>query len=165
MLSTVDSPTTNDQPMPGFQFRLQSLQKLREHARDERRAALAQTFEAERLLEEEKGRLTIELASLKKHIRADASPGVVRVDRLLDVQRYEIVLRGQVEIIAGQQEQIQEEISRRRQALVEADKEVRVLEKLRERQQAEFQQGERRQASREMDEVAARRHLAKGAGK
>ena len=151
--------------MPGFQFRLQSLQKLREHARDERRAALAQTYEAERLLKDEKKRLAVELASLKKHIRADVSPGVVRVDRLLDVQRYEMVVIAKTETITHQQEQIQEEISRRRQALVESDKEVRVLEKLRTRQQAEFRRGEVRQVNRDLDEVAARRHLAKGAEK
>ncbi len=47
------------------------------------------------------------------------------------------------------------EIERRRQALVEADREVRVLEKLRERQAEQHRREEDLQEAKRLDEVAA----------
>ena len=53
--------------------------------------------------------------------------------------------------------QLNEEIERRRAALVEADREVRVLEKLRERKWSEHQTAELRHELRQLDEVAVQR--------
>ena len=48
------------------------------------------------------------------------------------------------------------EIERRRQAVVEADRELKVLEKLSERQQAQFRLDQTRAEGKLLDEAAAR---------
>ena len=120
--------------MAKFKFRLATLLKLREATRDERRAELAQAYQADSLLEKQQDRLRKELAGLLLQSRKVAEPGTVDVDQLLETQRYELVLRAQQSQLSAQRQTVAEEIERRRQVLVEADREVRVLEKLRQRQ-------------------------------
>jgi flagellar export protein FliJ len=55
-----------------------------------------------------------------------------------------------------QQQQVAQEVERRRLALVEADRQVRVLEKLREKKHEEYVRQEERRDQRLMDELAAR---------
>ena len=144
--------------MKRFQFRLSSVQKLREATRDERRQTLAQAYEAERLLAEQRAALAAELVGLRKDAKSGSTPGQVNVDKLLDVHRYEMVLQAQTVAMQRQQGQLVEEIERRRQALFAADQEVRVLEKLRSRRLAEHQLQLQRLESKQLDEVASRRH-------
>ncbi len=78
------------------------------------------------------GALDDELASLGQRLRQESAPGEIDVDRLLEAQRFEILSKRSVPQLANQHEQVKAEIERRRQALVEANREVQVLEKLRE---------------------------------
>ena len=55
------------------------------------------------------------------------------VNRLLEAQRYELLLKAQSQELAKQAMLLAAETERRRQMLVEADREVRVLELLDER--------------------------------
>jgi flagellar export protein FliJ len=57
--------------------------------------------------------------------------------------------------LAGQIEQVRAEVERRRAVLVEADRQVRVLEKLREKQQSAHTQREDKLAQKILDEQAA----------
>ncbi len=89
------------------------------------------------------------------------SPGGVDIDRLVEAQRYELVTRAQQGKIAQQRETVAGEIERRRQALVEADREVRVLEKLRERQVEQHRREEEVREARRLDEVATQQTYRK----
>jgi flagellar export protein FliJ len=141
--------------MAKFRFRLDTLRRLREAARDGRRAALAEAYRAEELLREQQEHLGRELERLAAESRAAASPGRIDVDRLLDARRYELVLRAHQKQLAAQQENVAEEVERRRQALVEADREVRVLESLREKHLRRHREEEARRETKELDEAAA----------
>jgi flagellar export protein FliJ len=77
---------------------------------------------------------------------------------LIDSQRYEFLLLAQVEALKQQAVRLTEETERRREALVAADREVRTLEKLREKQKLEHQQEQQRLEVKFLDEVAARGH-------
>lgn len=142
--------------MARFQFRLKTLYAIREAARDERRAQLAEAYAADRKLKDRRAALEQELKEQKQWFRAGIAPGRVDVDRLLTVNRYELVVRAEIGVVTQHEETLAVEIERRRQNLLAADREVRVLEKLRERQLEQFRQQQAAAEMKEIDEVAAR---------
>lgn len=148
--------------MAKFKFRLATLLRLRERTRDERRAQLAQAYQAEAVLREEQERLTADMEQLSEASRAARGPGELNVDRLLNTRRYELVLRAHLQDLAKKQEMLAEEIARRQNGLVEANRQVRVLELLRDRQLARHRQEEERQEIKLLDEVAGRQNRREG---
>ncbi len=120
--------------MARFLFRLDPLLKLRQARRDECRAALAEALRVDEVLRKQLDGLARELEALREFCRRKSAPGGLDIDRLVEAQRYELVTRGQQQNVSQQRQTVAAEIERRRQALVEADREVRVLEKLCERQ-------------------------------
>ena len=97
-----------------------------------------------------------ELAGIRSQASVASQPGSVDVDQLLQTHRYELLLRAQRTMIQKQQLQVAEETERRRVTLVEADRQVRVLEKLREQKWQEYQVAEAKQDFKLMDELAGR---------
>ncbi len=147
--------------MARFIFRLTALLRLRESRRDECRAALAEAYRVDEALARQLEGLDRELDALREFCRRKASPGVVDIDRLVEAQRYELVARAQRQRIAQQRETVAAEIERRRQALVEADREVRVLEKLRERQLEQHRREEELRETKRLDEVVTQQAFRK----
>jgi flagellar FliJ protein len=142
--------------MSKFRFRLATLLKLREAARDERRAALADAYQADEVLQGYLAKTQEDLVAVQQTYRQAISPGQINVDPLIDSQRYEMVMRAQVQHLDQQRAQLAEEIERRRQALVYADRDVRILEKLRDNQARQHAQTEEMQLMKILDEVAQR---------
>jgi flagellar FliJ protein len=142
--------------MSTFRFRLATLLRLREAARDEKRARLAEAYRAAEILAAQLQEIDGELAAYRLAAQQNAQRGIVDVDQLLHGHRYERVLTAQKNALKTQQKQVAEEIDRRRLALVEADRQVRVLEKLREKKQTEHATAEERRDQRLMDELASR---------
>jgi len=145
--------------MAKFKFRLATLLRLRELARDERRAQLAQAYRAQEILEEQKRQLEQHLTELRLRTRLAAGPGEVDIDRLLEARRFEAVLLAQRQQVDQKQEAVGREVERRRQALVEANREVQVLENLRARQQERHRAVENRREIKSLDEIALQRAL------
>jgi flagellar FliJ protein len=143
--------------MAKFKFRLATLLRLREAARDDRRAELAEAFRVDDVLSKQLKQLAEELGELRIRRRSVAGPGTVDVDQLVESQRYEVALRVQEHLLTEQRKTVAVEIERRRQTLVEADRQVRVLEKLRQRQTERHRQEENRQEAKLLDEVAQHR--------
>jgi len=143
--------------MRGFTFRLATLLRLREAARDERRSELAEVYRIDELLNRQSDGLAGEVDRLRAQCRTAAGPGTVDVDRLVEAQRYELALRAYEQQLAAQREAVAAEIGRRRQVLVEANREVRVLEKLRDRQARRYRADENRRETKQLDEVAVQR--------
>ena len=143
--------------MAKFKFRLATLLRLREAARDERRAELAEAYRVDDVLRERIGDVEKELGWLERTCRKLAAPGPVNVDRLVDAERYELALRSRHEELGGQREAVGAEIQRRRQKLLGADRNVRVLEKLRDKHAVRHRDEENRQELKQIDEVAQRR--------
>ncbi len=91
---------------------------------------------------------------MAKRGRKLKAPGAGNVDALLQTHRYEIVLTARLRQLAAQFAEVAAEVERRRLALVEADRQVRVLEKLRERQAAAYQKQEEQREAKQFDELA-----------
>ena len=142
--------------MATFQFRLATLLKLREATRDERRTELAQALRADDLLQQRQVELARELNALQGDQRTQASGMTLDVDWLLDAQRYGLVLHLEQQQLATERSTIAQEIDKRRQALLEADREVRILEKLREVQRDRYRTAQDGLLMKQLDEVAGR---------
>ena len=140
--------------MPKYKFRLETLQKVREARRDEHRASLAETFRAEQILTENRAELAVEAESLRALQRSASAGRYLDVNRLLEAQRYELLLKARSQELAKQAVLLSAETERRRQILVESDREVRVLELLDERHHREFTIEQQRLETRRLDEVA-----------
>ena len=79
------------------------------------------------------------------------------VDSLLELQRYGWQLRAQALATKEKLVQVQTEVERRRKALVEADRQVRMLEKLRDKQGAAKETELLRQEQKILDELGQKR--------
>ncbi len=145
--------------MTTFHFRLQTVLKLRITDRQQRQLQLAEALTAEQLLNEQLVQIAAELEQLRSAIRRWGKPGVVDVNELINANRYELVLRARKVMRTQQHSQLSAEVQRRRQALVEADRQVRVLEKLREGKFATFQHQELLQEIKLLDEIGQRGQL------
>ena len=140
--------------MARFTFRLAALLHLRETRRDECRATLAEAYRTDEALARQFDDLCRDRDALRNFWRLKASPGAVDIDRLVEAQRYELVIRARQQDLARQRETLAAEIERRRQAVVEADREVRVLENLRTRQAEQHRRDEELCEAKRLDEVA-----------
>jgi flagellar FliJ protein len=140
--------------MPRFRFRFATLLKLRENERRQRQIELAQALEAERLLKSQAESIAAEISTAKVSVRNASSPGEVPVDSLLELQRYSLQLAAQAAAIAEQLGRIRAEVDRRRQIVVEADRQVRTLEKLRDKQAEAFRSAAEQEEQKRIDEIA-----------
>jgi flagellar FliJ protein len=141
--------------MARFRFRLQTLRRLREIHRDEQRGRLATAFEAERILQQQRDALNQEAAEHLQSQRRAMQGGPMDVNWMLTTQRYQLALEAQSKVLAEQAVRLAEEVERRRQTLVEADREVRVLDKLEERQRQHHRAAATRAETKLLDEMAS----------
>ena len=142
-----------------FRFQLQKLLELRRNARDERRAELVQANQAERLLREEMERITAEQVQLQDCIRQASRPGSVPIDHLLGAHRYQLALAAQLRTLEHRSAQLASEIECRRQRLQDAQRQLRVMERLCEKQKTRHQQKVATHERRHLDEIALRSSL------
>ena len=142
--------------MSKFRFRLSTLKKLREAHRDEMRSKLGEAYQAERLLSEQAEAIRLEEIESKKVQRHLLAETTTDVSQLLDAQRYAAVLRNELTNLGNQSQMLATEIEKRRQALIVADQQVRVLEKLHQRQLETHIKEKMRAEAKAMDEVASR---------
>lgn len=142
--------------MPRYKFRLEAVERVRAARRDQSSGALADAFRAEQVLAENRAALATEQAQLRELQRAAAVERYLDVNRLLEAQQYELVLRARQQELARQEALLSIETERRRLALVEAEREVRVLELLDERHRRAHRRRQERLDTKQLDEVAAR---------
>jgi flagellar FliJ protein len=143
--------------MPRFRFRLQTLRRLREIHRDEQRARLAEAYEAERLLAQQQADVDRQLGEAAGAQRQLVATGAIDVNRVLSVQRYQLVLLAQQRTLAEQAARLSTEVENRRLALVEADRQVRILDRLEQRQRERHALDRDRAEAKRMDEIALTR--------
>jgi flagellar FliJ protein len=139
--------------MAKYKFRLATLQKVREARRTEQRLALAEAFRAEQVLTENREALAAEAMELRAMQRSASEGKYLDVNRLLEAQRYDLLLKARAQELSKQAMLLAAETERRRNLLVEADREVRVLEKLDERHREEHNRTRQRMELKQMDEA------------
>lgn len=145
--------------MSKFKFRLATLLRLRETARDQRRSQLAEAYEAEEILRQHQKHVGDQIDDLMRQCREVSGPGELNLDHLLNARRYEVTLRLEQQDLSEKHKAVLAEVERRREALVAANRDVRVLELLRDRQREQHLEEERIRQIKELDEVAGRNVL------
>ena len=116
---------------------------------------MAEAYLAEETLKEREKDLEEQVEAVRRQHHNVAQPGLVNLDQLVETHRYEVVLDAQGQVLEDQMKLLVEEIERRREALVAADREVRILEKLRESQHKRHRKNAVRQEIKELDEAAS----------
>jgi flagellar protein FliJ len=139
--------------MADFTFRLTTVLRLREAARDERRIELAESQRAEQALRQQLDELQAEWTRLIATTRDAARPGLVVIDRLADAHRYRQALEIRRRQLDAHRAELAAEIERRREALLKADRDVRTLERLREVQRLHHRQETHRREIKALDEA------------
>ncbi|MBW3543460.1 MAG: flagellar export protein FliJ [Planctomycetes bacterium] len=139
--------------MRPFTFRLQSLLKYRRHRRDLRRQLLAQVQADLRRLRDDARRLEQAREKQLNELRELSAPGAVDIDRAAARRYHAGRLQGEIFMRERQQLAVAAQVEMCRQALVQADREVRVLERLEDRQREDYRVEAERRATRELDEL------------
>jgi flagellar export protein FliJ len=140
--------------MSQFHFRLATLLKLRETTRDECRVQLAEAHRADAELKHRQESVAAEQTQLQLECRTAAGPGAVDLRRLIEAGRYACTLRHREEGLHQERQTLAVEIDRRHEAVMEADREVRTLEKLRDHQAETHRQEAERQDGKRLDDAA-----------
>ncbi len=144
--------------MAGFKFRLKAVATLREQARDRVAEALAEVQEAQRIVNEQIQQLDLEIDDARRQ-RHNASMGLVKVERLLLVQRHQLMLESQREQAVQQLQLLNEEQERRRALLIEAEKEVKAMEKLEATQRLRWEEDQLVAEQKQIDEWASTQYM------
>lgn len=142
--------------MAEFHFRLAAVLRIREQERDEKRQELIQAVTARDILEQHRQGLEEERRILGEKLRQSLAQGKIDADQMLAWRRYEMLLNVQREQVQKQIETVEQEIEKRQAVLREANRAVKALELLRDRQMEEFNRAERRKEMKRLDETAAR---------
>lgn len=139
--------------MAAFQFRLKSLQSYREHKRNACRTLLAQCLAYEEDLQRQHEHLTnqrtaalAEFQELQSQQRLDITQAAAR-------RFYASRLAGELRQLEVQRQKAAAQVQLCRQALIEADQSVKVLEQLSEKQAAEFHFVADQRESREREAI------------
>jgi len=146
--------------MAKYKFRLATLQKVREARRTQQRQALAEAFRAEEVLAETRAAISREESELRIMQRSASEGKYLDVNRLLEAQRYELLLKARGQELAKQAVLLSAETERRRQLLIEADREVRVIELLDAKHRAEHNQRRQHMELKQLDETAQNHRYA-----
>jgi flagellar export protein FliJ len=145
--------------MASFNFRLESLRKIREAERDRRREDLGKAFAARQVLRNQQEEVNEEMQRSRAASRECGRPGDVDIDKLMNHHRHALMLKARLEQLGRQIESVDEEIENRRRALSAADQQVKVLEKLRAKQFARHKYEQERNETKRLDEIAAIGHM------
>ncbi len=149
--------------MPPFRFRFESLLSLRRRRRDEVGGEVGKATEAIRRVDEQIDSLQQQRDAVRveaaERFASTGSGGTTRVvvDRILQEGRYDIQLSLEQNALRDTRAKLEVELNRRRGLLVEAEAEVKQLERLRETQMAEHHQLQLQADQAEADDLTSAR--------
>lgn len=116
------------------------------------RQLLAGVFADENNLISQGERLETTRQQQFEELRQLGQPGEVDVDKTASRRYYAGQLLGGMQQLQRQRDVVSQQLQLCRQALVKADQQVKVLEKLEERQRAEFRYLQERQAAKQLED-------------
>ncbi len=147
--------------MARFSFRLASLLKIRVHAREAQQTELATALRRLKLAEQARSEVQLELGDLEQQMRTSKRGTSIDIDRLLEGHRYQLALSARVAELTRVIGEAQQEVERCRLKLIDADRDVKVLEKLHEQQLDEHRRNLEQHELKQLDETAVQRAVRK----
>ena len=141
-------------------FRFASILRLRIRERDLAASAVEEVVRAMAMIDSQVDEARAELQSLV-HERKMASTGNVAVSNLLDFQRHQLVLMGNIQFLTQQRSTLLQEKQRRESKLMKAQQAVKSFENLSEQQQNEALRLENERLQSRLDEWSNTRSVVK----
>ncbi|MFN6161899.1 MAG: flagellar export protein FliJ [Planctomycetota bacterium] len=132
-------------------FRLDSVRKLRQRERDQAGKDVADAVAAIALLDTKLSEIAMQQRQLES-LRRDFSQGSISTNRMLDAERYQLVLAAQHAHVSGDRSLLVQELDRRRAKLVIRQQAVKALEKLEQRHDERFAEEQRKRQQLLLDE-------------
>lgn len=148
--------------MARFVFRLQSVLDYRHQVEDLAKVAFGEAQGAQYKEEAALRRLRDDEARTVDHLEAIQGEGILDMENLQLGLRYLDVLKVQADRQVQVVDRARARAEGRRQELVEAMQARKALDKLKEKQQAEFRRAEQQREIKEMDEMAVMRYGMEG---
>jgi flagellar protein FliJ len=139
--------------MPRFVFRFETLLKFRQHRRDMVVTFLGQLMSDDRRFVEQRAEMEAKRRGQLDEIRELANHTTINIDQAATRRYYAGQITGEIQQVLRQRNVLGEQIAQCRQALVKTDQDVKVLEKLKEKQKQEFHADELRKSGRELEET------------
>ncbi len=139
--------------MRRFRFPLQGVLNYRQHRRDLCRQILAQALAEVRAVEQRKWLVQRARIGQTQELRALNSAGELDVDALAARRYHATRLDAEITALDRTLQLLNQQAEACRQALLEADRDVKALERLRERQEAEFFYEQTRRESHEVQDT------------
>ncbi len=134
-------------------FRLATILRLRERERDHAAKLVEEVFRAIAILDSRIHELQLEYEKIDS-TRQEYLVGEVRLQKLLDAQRYQLILVGQMQHFAQQKNAILEELKRRQANLLVKQQAVKAIEKLKENHEQQESQLQQRLLQSRIDEFS-----------
>ncbi len=138
-------------------FSLGAVLKYRQQLEDVARQQLHQALQTEARLQEALALVQEDLATLHANLALDQQRGMT-VDRLILYDRRIALVKEQEQQRARELQKQRIQVERRRQVLVKASKNRKVMEKLREQQNAAYQKFLEKKETNMLDEIAVLSH-------
>lgn len=138
-----------------FQFRLARILKLRERERERRRLAHAEALQYRERVAQQITNIEQVRAEEKSALRAAMAEKTFPLDRVIAARTYESVLIRLGQYLERQMHQIEEVVAGRRNELMLAERDVRILEKLEEKLRGRYARAMDLEEQQTLDEVAA----------
>ncbi|QDU79117.1 Flagellar FliJ protein [Polystyrenella longa] len=139
--------------MKKFRYQLDPLLNYRESRRDICRQVLAQVLAADAEQLQHKNEIQQQYQAIEQEVKQMGVGGRVEIDRI-SARRFHLgQLKTQIRVIDENRRLLEEKIKHCRQALVEADQDVKVLEKIKSRKLTEHTKTQIHQENLEREET------------
>jgi flagellar FliJ protein len=145
-----------------FTFRLEPLITIRDNELKECQAELAKAYHARQIVEETRLKFERDIAESLQSARKMMESGTIDVTFLLTLQDHKTYRTAQLAKIAEDIKKIDEEIERRRAIVVAANKELKIVQKLKEKRYEKYLEEENKTEMKIMDEIAGNRTQGTG---
>jgi len=142
-----------------FRFRLEVVERVRRQARDERRRIVAEAVRAVRRMEEHTEAVVMQLRRSVEETAATQRADTIDVALVRTQEYHRNWLHRQLAGARAELAQRQKALASKRRDLAEATKQLRVIEKLRERQWQRHLTEVKREEQTISDEIAITRYL------
>lgn len=140
-------------------FRFESILNLRHRERDEAAASVDEVRRAIAIVDSQVDELKQEVAELDGD-RKVALSGSIAVAALMEIQRHQLILLGQIQYLSQQRGKLVQEEERRQAKLVKAQQALKSMEKLAEKHVDELQQKESKSMQSRLDEWSNTRAIS-----
>lgn len=138
-----------------FKFRLERLQKLRERVREQRQLAHAQAVDYQTRVEGQIDQIRRFQSDQLELLAQELSQPTLNIEKAIQHRSYDAVLGGLQNQLGRQLEQVKHVVSVRHADLMNAERDVRVLEKLEQRVRQRYHEAIDRAEQQMLDESAA----------